>query len=285
MSHVEVPRLVAAAGRINDKLDSVLSENHSIYAKTKKQYKELAIQLLSSVEKIATILQCDSLDDSDDGEFESSSIDISDISEALDQASEKVDKVSSFVSPSDSSANKNTIHEYGRVLQKAADTDLACVDANTCANVLNTWFKARFSNKDNSFKYNISYIPSWITDIILLYGKYHSDGRTSEFVDMMYTWCSDIQDHGSRYAVPYQVYQIGKSDDPNDYTMDAVLIGDILMDKSLYDLTEYSSPNLVAHLSYYPVADVAKVRNPEISDEIFVRLMNRDSLLIKYNIS
>ena len=285
MPHVEVPRLVAAAGRINDKLDVVLSEDHSIYTKTKKQYKELAVQLLASVEKIATILKCDSLDDLDDDEFESSSIDISDISEALDQASEKVDEVSSLVSPSDSSVNRNTIHEYGKVLKRAADTDFACTDVNTCANVLNTWFKARFSNEDNSFRYNISYVPSWITSIILLYGKYHSNGHTSEFVDMMNTWCSDIQDHGSRYAVPYQVYQIGKSDNPGDYTMDAVLIGDILMDKALYDLTAYSSPNLAAHLSFYPVADAAKKHNSEIADEIFVRLMRRDSLLTKYNIS
>ena len=56
MTHVEVSRIQTHADKINSQLEIVLSEKPQIYSKTKEKYKDLAVSLLSSVEKISNIL-------------------------------------------------------------------------------------------------------------------------------------------------------------------------------------------------------------------------------------
>lgn len=293
MPYIEVPRILAHADKIDSQLSIVLSQKPQMYNKTKEKYKELAISLLSSVEKIASILEEDSLAsvDNEVAEFSGNDVDISDIATALKQTNDKIASYASFVSPNVSSlstnANKETLRRYGQILEQASNYNFIYAEANECAYILNRWFKARFSNpvKDNSFKYNLSYIPQWITDIIIMYGKYHSNNDTSTFIDIMTSWCDSLSNQSVRWAVPYEVYQLNKSIEPRNYTMDAVLIGDVLMEEVLYLLTESSAPDIVANLECYPVASKVKANNPSLLPIIRTRIVNRDSLSKKYNLT
>lgn len=131
----------------------------------------------------------------------------------------------------------------------------------------------------------MAYIPGWITDIIILYGKYHSNQDTQSFMNMMVDWCDKLATQSIRWAVPYEVYNLGKQVEPTDYTMDAVLVGDILMDEMLYQLTDTSSPDIVANLECYPVASKVKAGNPSLLPIIRTRLVKRDALMKEYNLT
>ena len=290
MPHVEVPRLLANADKIGSQLNLVLSEKPQIYSKTRERYKELAISLLSSVEKIASILEADSLAgiDNKTSEFGTCNADVSDLSEAVIDAKNKIDSYTSFVSSSDTpltNVNRETLKRYGQVLEQASNHNFRCVEASECAYILNKWFKSRFSNNKGEFKYNIAYLPEWITNIIILYGKYHSNDDSIGFVNMMTTWCDDLVKKPSKWAVPYEVHQLSKCSDPSSYTIDAVVIGDILMDEILYQLTDSNSPDIVSNLECYPVASRVKLRNPSLLPIIRTRLAKQDSLLSKYNLT
>lgn len=291
MTYVEVPRLQTHADKIDTQLSVVLSQKPQMYAKTKERYKELAISLLSSVEKIAAILEVDSLASVDNktSEFGSSEFDLSDLSTALEHTNERINSYTSFVSTDivSDSINKQTLRKYGQVLEQASNYDFSCVEARECAYILNKWFKARFSNtpKSNSFKYNIAYIPEWITDIIVLYGKYHSNHDTSSFINMMNDWCDNLSRESVKWAVPYEVYNLNKVVEPTNYTVNAVVIGDILMDEVLYQLTESSCPDIVANLECYPVASRVKSNNPSLLPIIRTRLAKRDLLMKEYNLT
>lgn len=292
-TYVEVPRLQTHADKIDSQLSVVLARKPHMYDKTKKRYKELAITLLASVEKIAAILEEDSLASVDNvaSEFDSATFDVSDLASALQHTSDKINSYTSFVSNDLSSvstnANKETLRRYGKVLEQAANYNFSCVEANECAFILNRWFTSRFSNpsKDSTFKYNMAYIPGWITDIIILYGKYHSNQDTQSFMNMMVDWCDKLATQSIRWAVPYEVYNLGKQVEPTDYTMDAVLVGDILMDEMLYQLTDTSSPDIVANLECYPVASKVKAGNPSLLPVIRTRLVKRDALMKEYNLT
>lgn len=293
MTYIEVPRIQAHADKIDSQLSTVLSQKPQMYAKTKERYKELAISLLSSVEKIAAILEEDSLASVDNktSEFSTNRFDVSDLSSALKHASERMDSCANFISTDFSSSstniNKETLKRYGHILEQASNYNFRYEEANECAYILNRWFKARFSNpsKNSTFRYNIAYIPEWITDIIILYGKYHSKQDSATFMDMMTTWCDSLSTESVKWAVPYEVHQLSKSVEPRDYTMNAVLIGDILMDEALHLLTDTHSPDIIANLECYPVASKVKANNPALFPIIRSRLAKRDALIKEYNLT
>lgn len=291
MPYIEVSRIQTHADKINDQLSSILSEHPQIYAKTRDRYKKLAISLLSSVEKIAAILEEDSLAtlDNDRFEFSNNDFNISDLYDAMKHASNRIALCNNFLAASSedvcNSINKITLKKYGQVLEQASAHDFGYSEVNECASVLHKWFKSRFSNNDPTFKYNIAYIPQWITDIVILYGKYQSVDDTCSFIDMMYSWCDSLSDKSNKWATPYEVHNLSKSVDPSSYTMNAVLVGDILMDEVLYQLTESNAPDIVANLECYPVASAVKLKNPSLLPIIRTRLAKRESLVKQYNLT
>lgn len=294
MTYIEVSRIQAHADKINSQLEQVLSNQPQMYSKTKDKYKNLAISLLSSVEKIADILEADSLAsvDNKSSEFESSSLDMSELSDAIHTASNKIDSYTSFVSsevpikPISTNINKETLHRYGQILEQASTYDFGYEEVNECAYILNKWFKSRFSStEDDLFKYNIAYLPTWITNIIILYGRYLKNKDTDSFITMMMDWCANLAIKPNKWAVPYEVHQLSKSAHPGTYTMEAVIIGDVLMDEVLYQLTEYNSPGIVANLESYAVASEVKSKNPALLPIIRTRLAKRDELIQEYNLT
>lgn len=291
MPYIEVSRIQTHADKIDKQLSSILSEHPQIYAKTRDKYKKLAISLLSSVEKIASILEENSLAtlDNDRVEFSTADFDISDVYCAMKHTSDRIDLCNNFLAASSEdisdNVNKMTLKKYGRVLEQASVHDFGYYEVNTCALILNKWFKSRFSVNDPAFKYNIAYIPEWITNIIIMYGKYQSINDTDSFISMMYSWCDGLSASPTRWAVPYEVHDLSKSVDPHSYTINAVLIGDILMDEVLYQLTESNAPDIVANLECYPVASTVKLKNPSLLPTIRTRLAKRDSLAKQCNLT
>ena len=287
-TYIEVARMQSRIDRTNEELDFVLDKKSKLYAKTKDKYRVLALSLLDAVDKITDILEIDSLADIDDAEFDDSSDADLSLSDAIDHTRDRIASYTSFVSPThiteSSNANKDTIRCYGNVIECASKTALSCTEATECLRLLDRWFQARFSNRTSSnFRYNISMIPNWISDIIISYGKYQSEGRSSDFIAMFDEWLKNVDK--CNWALPYKVHQISKSHDPTDYTMNAVIIGDIIMDEALYPLTEDQNPDLVANLECYPVAVRVKANNPSLLPLIRTRIAKRDSLISDYKLT
>ena len=286
---MEIARVQLHADKINRQLDCVLSDNPHLYAKTQHKYKDLAISLLDSVNKITSILEVDSLSQLDDKSAEFDGIDFAtdDLAAALDRAHDNIDALTSFVSPdSVNNINKLTLQRYGSLLEVASSHDFGYVEANDCAYLLNMWFRERFTNNASSnFKYNVAYLPNWITSIILTYGKYLHNHDISSFSLSMNKWCHSLASSKSVWAVPYEVHAMSKSSTPHDYTVEAVLIGDLLMDDVLYLLTEEHEPDIAANLSCYPVASIVKANNPALLPTIKTRLANRSKLCKAHNLT
>ena len=97
---------------------------------------------------------------------------------------------------------------------------------------------------------------------------------------MFDNWIQSVKE--STWAVPYEVYQLEKDASPEDFTMDAVLIGDIIMDEYFYQLTDYYSPNISCPLDCYPVASSVKHHNPNLESIIRTRIANKDELIKQY---
>lgn len=298
LPYLEIYPMENSADKISKQLDEVIKVKPRMYTKTKKRYYDLAVDLLKSVEKIADILEISSLN-TDNSEFESSqNLDTVNIVSTMNSLSNKVDKMTTFVSESppahdlhnkDSlSNNKATILRYADVLKSASCTLFSITEAQDCMKWIYKWFEARFipKYKNSKFKYNISQIPVWITNIIILYGKYHSEDNIQGFYNIFDKWITDIQNnHDNTWAVPYEVYELSKSVNPASYTFDSVIIGDIIMDECLYMLTEEHSPDIACNLECYPVATACKIHNPTLLPEIQTRLANRDKLISKYNLT
>lgn len=294
MKYIEVSRIQHHADRLNDLLADVTANQPQLYSKTKHKYKELAISLLHAVDEITSILETDSLASIDqyESEFDNKPAEsIDELHQAIEQVTMSIDNYTNFIStPVDNvsvNINKATLKRYGQVLAEAANYSFKYTEANECAYILNKWFNARFSNfvKDDTFKYNIAYLPDWITNIIIVYGKYHQNNNTSSFIHMMESWCNKLSSQPNKWVVPYEIHQLNTSANPESYTMDSVLIGDELMDEVFYQLTESNSPDLIATFDCYPVASAVKLHNPSLLPEIRTRLAKQNQLADQYNLT
>lgn len=284
MKYLEIYPLENCADKISKQLDAIIESNPNMYSKTKKRYKKLAIDLLKSVEKITSILEADSLASVDRLEFDpgiESDMNVKDIVDAVTDVNRKVNSLESFIESSTNSINKATLSQYAKVIESASKHNFHYVEVNECASILYKWFFTRFiSNKNPRFRYKIDQIPIWICNIIIVYGKYLSHNNTEYCIDMFNRWCDSIVSSDSViWAVPYEVYQLSRCVCPENYTMEAVIIGDILMDELFYLLTEDYSPGILCNLDCYPVASSVKLNNPSLLPKIRTRLTNREDLI------
>lgn len=291
MPYLEIYPMENCANKIQKQLDEVISARPHMYSKTKRRYQELAISLLQSVEKITDILEADSLASVDSDEFDNATqLDVKDISDAVQQASNKVNKFQKFVSnPSaTNSINRDTLARYAEVIEKAHNHSFLIEEANQCMSVIYKWFTNRFTPKvkNPEFRYNIAQIPEWITNIIILYGKYLKQDDVCSFIHMFDEWSNTItRDTSNIWAVPYEVHKLSKTVDPESYTLESVIIGDIMMDEMFYLLTKEHSPGLVCNLDCYPVASVVKLNNPNLLPKIRTRLAKRNQLIEECNLT
>lgn len=308
MPYLEIYPIENSADKISKQLDAILEAKPTMYAKTKERYKQLAYSLLQSVEKISNILEEETLIPSSNynsNEFdELSGSSVEDDSSAIDlsRALQSVQKqVSSYAEFSAESkpikgehprlrkmSNKDIISHFAKVLEEASTYNFQCEEASQCARILHTWFISRFvpAVRNPKFRYSIKQIPSWISYIIILYGKYHSLGQVDVFENLIYKWCDDISSNNNNvYAVPYEVHDLMKSVKPDYYTMNCVIINDILMDNILYKLTSPYLTESEVFLDNSSVPSIVKSNNPSLVPEIRTRIAKRDILIEKYNLT
>lgn len=289
----EIYPLENAADKISNELDYLLQTKPRMYKTTKEKYKQLACQLLESVEKISMLLEeellvSDSLDEFDELSNQSNSL--SDIQSKLIETNSTVSSTQAFAVNVDESKGKDRnnkldyssiIHKYEDVFNCTTSSESNYLEVEECAQLIRDWFNCRFVVNTENFVYNIKQLPNWISNIITLYGKYQSEGRTSELLTTFQKWIQDVNSgKNNKWAVPYEVLQLSKKPNPNDFTINAVLINDILFNLYYYQLTNYHDSNLSVYLSSDEVITRAKDMNPSLVPKIRTRL-NKQSELIK----
>ena len=248
-----------------------------VYQKTLLRYKKLALVLLECVTKIVRMLQSELLLSSGDKEFQElvSDYDI----EQIDELRDSVDALGNLMEKKSSPESKklagDTLKQYKSVFRQAVTNDFGYIEVNECAGLLDYWISHRFSGFNSNFKYQIKQLPVWASFIIIAYGKYHSIGETTKFVTEFKDWCDSLDDDMSNcWALPYNIFNMTKTLDPNNFTVDAMVIYDILVDGCLYPLMEQKIP---MESSY--VAKLLKEYRPDTAYTVKTRFTKQQALI------
>ena len=249
-----------AARKISKHLDNLIEDKPRVYRKTLLRYKKLAYLLLECVTKIVRMLQSELLLSSSDSEFQELSTDFD--LEQFDELRESVDNLGNLMDRTDSADARrlaaDTLKTYKAVFNRATTIDFGYIEANECAGLLDYWMTRRFSGTNTNFKFQIKQLPIWATFIIIAYGKYRSIGHKVKFMTEFKTWCDSLEgDDTNCWALPYTVFNMTKTIDPNNYTIDAMVIYDILINGCLYQLMDIKIPMDSAYIAnrirdYYP---------------------------------
>ena len=280
--YLEIYPSEVAARKISKHLDKMLKVKPRMYRKTLVRYKQLAGLLLECVAKIVKMLQSEVLLSSGDAEFQElvSDIDI----EEIDELRASVDTLGNLVDKKPTQESRKiageTIKLYKDVFKQAAGHDFGYVEANECADLLNYWIVRRFSGFNPNFKYQIKQLPVWATFIIIAYGKYHATGFSNKFVVEFKQWCDNLdEDVSNCWALPYNVFNMTKVIDPSNFTINAMVIYDILIDGCLYKLLEAKIPMDSAY-----VAKLLKEYQPDRAHEVRTRIAKRKELIEELNL-
>ena len=299
MAYIEIGPIEKNANKISKQLDILLEQKPNMYTKTRERYQKLAHSLLQSVEKISNILEEECLisHEHEFNEFEelsNSEIDVSDISDAIDsiqsqlQSYEQLACSDNVPLPERRCSNKDIISRFAQILFEGSNKAFECEEACKCATILHKWFRTRFTPvvKNPKFRYQISQIPEWIYYIVILFGKYQSDNNIQDFLTMFNNWCEDVENNPSNcWAVPYQVYELSKSIQPESFTLNAVVLFDILMEDLYYLLTESSFSDSKVFLDGSAVANIVRMNNPALLPKIRTRLSNHRKLIDECNLT
>jgi hypothetical protein len=223
------------------------------------------------------MLQSEMLLSSGDKEFQElvSDFDIEQIVELRDS----VDDLGNLIDKKPSQESKklagDTLKAYKAVFREASTTDFGYIEVNECAGLLDYWITRRFSGINPNFKYQIKQLPIWATFIVIAYGKYHSIGYSAKFVAEFKEWCDSLDDDVSNcWALPYSIFNMTKIIDPSNFTVDAMVIYDLLVDGCLYSLMEIKIP---MDSSY--VAKLVKEYQPDKAYEVRTRFAKQKELI------
>lgn len=310
-TYYEIYPIEGWADKVSKSLKEIADDKNrpKMYSKTRKRYEHLANTLLNSLSSIAIILEENLLIPESNNEFdELASSDNLDILSKLQLLNDKFIQLEEFANntnlhkpksssrtdpvPTNSSSspkqsftnninnNKESIKYFNDILYECTMHNFGYSEINECAKLLYKWFNTRFISKySHDFKYNIKYIPNWICYFIILYGKYHHDGRNQDFLYMINTWCENIiSGNNTTYSIPYEIYKLDKTTNPLDCTIDAVVINDILSDGGMYKLSSYEHKGVINY-EHDLVITVVKERNPSLHPKIVTRIARRGDLV------
>lgn len=240
-----------------------------LYRKSRGKLKDLADTCTEVVKCVAIILQ-DEVLATDDVEFGSGSSIVSalnsmqnDITQVCSFAGvrDKVD-TSSVVSdrlihtepisepvPVSANAKKQALRSYRNTLQKLSTIDYKYDAVKRFADLLWFWFDTRFVKTvhGTGFKYSMKRFPTWIRDIVILYGKAIRDNDYIRFDNQFRWWIQSLSDSANssnKYAVPYWVYEFERDMKPEDMSLEAVVLWDILIDTGMSELCTSVSDEL-----------------------------------------
>lgn len=275
--YLEIYPSEVAAKKISKHLDSMIKIKPRVYRKTLMRYKKLAYVLLDCVTKIIKMIQSEMLLSSNSAEFQElvSDFDIEEIDELRDSVDSLGNLVEKKSSPESRKLAGDTIKLYKAVFHQAAQHDFGYFEVNDCAKLLDYWISHRFSGFNTNFKYQIRQLPVWATFIVIAYGKYRSVGQATQFITDFKSWCDELDDDVSNcWALPYNVFNMTKIIDPSNFTVDAMIIYDLLIEGSLYTLVDTKIPMDPAY-----VAKSVKEYRPDKSYEVRMRFTKQTELI------
>ena len=277
--YLEIYPSEVAARKISRHLDKMITDKPRVYRKTLLRYKKLAQLLLECVTKIVRMLQSEMLLSSEDTEFQElvSDFDLTQI----DALRDSVDELGSFVDKKTPADNKklaeDTLATYKTVFMQASNYDFGYVEVNECADVLNYWISHRFSGVNPNFKFLTKQLPSWASFIVIAYGKYHSLGCATQFSIEFKTWCDNLAtDSTNCWVLPYNVFNMTKTVDPSNFTIDAVVIYDILMNGCFSQLIDGKN-KIPMNPSY--ITDLVKEYRPDLKSAVRTRIARQQKLI------
>lgn len=266
-----------AADKIEAGLEDILATNPRMYSKTVVRYENLAHKLLSCVDKIAKIAQIDALSPQSNDEFnelaEASGFDLS-LDSAIVGVQQGLKEAKEFSATSESDDGKVFVdlNFVDSIFSEVRCIDFGLEAVNHCAQLLYKWFHSRFI--ECPCKCKISYLGLWVHTFIIQFGNYCAKGARQNFEDSIVSWCDRLPKINIVYVHPYFIHQTLKSIDPSDFTLEAVLINDLLYSECLYKLS-----------SVYPMFDsmevsrIIKDKNPGLTPKINSRFAKKNELL------
>lgn len=143
-----------------------------------------------------------------------------------------------------SSVKRYEISNFEKILKDLSESNFSVVEACECSELLLLWYKKRFLNdaqKLSSFRYNISQIKGWVHSIVLAYGKSVNEDNRAEFVKRFKVWCNgldDVSSKSSSYPLPYDVYEVHRSNKDSDMSPSALVLWEMLYDAGLNRTSE-----------------------------------------------
>lgn len=274
--YLEIYPSEVAARKISKHLDKMTETKPRVYRKTLVRYKKLAQLLLECVAKIVRMLQSELLLSSEDTEFQELVSDfnveqIDDLRNSVDNLGNLIDKKTS---PEINKLTADTLTQYKNVFRQASEYDFGYVEVNACADLLNYWITRRFSGNNPNFKFQIKQLPIWSTYIVIAYGKHHSEGYAQKFVTEFKEWCDGLSDKNNCWALPYDIFSMTKDINPNNFTIDAMVIYDILITGCFYQLIDGKIP---MDSSY--IAKLIKEYQPENAHYVRTRFTRQQELI------
>lgn len=281
LKYLEIYPSEVAAKKILKHLNTMLEKKPKVYKKTILRYKKLAELLMQCLDKINKFIESETLLSSDDTEFDELSKPADDNLASL-KTSTSIQRISNNIEDFDNihtsgqRYNSSTVLKYSTILQTSSNLDFGYEEINQCAKLVNMWFQARIPKnaKNSDFRYNVNQLPLWISQIIITYGYYLEQGKVYDLEQEFISWSNEIkEDPHNIYRVPYCVYNTCRSDNRECFTLSAVLIFDILVEKcyySLLDMVKYDGDNVVS---------LVRKNNPALSNAIRTRINNQEVLL------
>ena len=252
----------ASAHKISSALDELIEAQPRMYGKTKLRYQDIASELLSCVDKIAKLIQVEALSPQSNDEFDelaAAGFDTS-LDSALASVQQGLTEAKAFSAHKDSDKTFVDLRFVDSIFCELCSIDLGWCEVNQCANLIYKWFHTRFVEHPPVCK--IAYLGSWVHKFIIQFGNYCARNATTEFENSIITWCDRINQIKTLYVHPYFIHETLKSDDPNDFTLQAVLINDIFYSRCLYKLSE-----------------IIKDKNPSLTPKINTRFAKQQDLL------
>lgn len=275
--YLEIYPSEVAARKISKHLDKMVATKPRVYRKTLLRYRKLAYLLLECVTKIVRMLQSEMLLTSEDTEFQELVSDFD--TEQIDELRNSIDDLGTLVDKKPTNESKklssDTLRLYKSIFKQASNYDFGYVEVNECAQLLSYWFDCRFSGFNRNFKFQVKQLPIWATFVVVAYGKYHSVGQTTKFVRDFKKWCDSLaNDTSNCWALPHNVFNMAKTIDPSNFTIDAMVIYDILINGCLYQLVDAKIP---MDSSY--IAKLVKEYQPDRAHDVRTRFTKQQTLI------
>lgn len=286
-----------AANKIQRHLQDLLTKRPKVYRRTLTRYVDLAYILLDCIDKILKFLTSELLSASSDKEFDEltpSAEDNADImaireklqntTDLLDSYSQMGKRLNSSEDTKKSCSNTEIIKTYGDTFSQGAMINTGYMEVNQCADLINYWYSTRIQYMTIRHRaYQNLQIPNWVGYIVIMYGKAHANGTHTEFVKWFKSWCDNANnDFSNKYAVPKELTLLKKHLYPNDLTLDALIIYDILLDKCYVDLT---SLDLAVKLDANFIVTLIKEQLPEYKTIIQTRFSKQMDYIEQINLT